>query len=113
MLYAVGLKGWVEIREASTPPHRHTSTLKVPYTQTLVAVNGRDAWGYTTYTIRDERKERKLSHVAYSGGKVLGCLSKRRFARRYGMGVPIGTCLPIPVGLTAQILEECRAAQTP
>lgn len=87
-LFAIGMRGWVEVRSASTPPHRHESALPIKKHETSMRQRGRDVWGYPYYVVVERHVTRQLKHVAFSGGKVVEVLSKRDFHQKYKLKSP-------------------------
>lgn len=95
MKWAVGLKDWVEVRSASTQPHKHISYLPITQTKLIPEETGLDAWGYQRFRAVKKTVTKKLTHVSFSGGKVVETLSREKFRRKYGLSCPCGTCIPL------------------
>jgi hypothetical protein len=93
--WAVGIHGWVEVRSASTQPHKHTSYLPVTTHEDVPVEDGLDAWGYHVYRTVRKPITKKYPCVTYSGGTVLEVLTKAQFRRKYGVGCPAGTCIEL------------------
>lgn len=89
--WLVPFKGnWVEVREASTVPHKRVSkhkgvTIKVP--------NGIDCWG------RQKSKKAPLAVTTWVGGRVLGSYNGADL-RRMGIYLPLDS----PIELTREAL---------
>lgn len=74
-LYAVGFSGWVEIREAETPPKAHTSKFEKP-----ILVQVPDEYG----KMKAKKQVLKIALTTYDGGRVLRTLKVERFAALTG-----------------------------
>lgn len=101
-LYAIGLKGWVEIRRARTPPRPRI-------TKTSYETKVRRPLGYLEWVDagRPESgcvlvpKEVTLKVTHFVGGRVLKVVKRRRFSQMIGMSPKVGELLEIPEGLAS------------
>ena len=80
MVYAVGFKHWVELREAEKAPSPHTSTA------VRKAKVSRRIWDQRLYVYKTvhEDKDLKLKVITFNGGKVIAAVQQRMFANIVG-----------------------------
>lgn len=87
--YAIGLKGWVQIRECQEPPQRLETVAFIPVKEEREVWDPKNSfYRYKTITVK-----RKLVNVVYEGGVELLTLSHPTFSRRLKMGVAEHECL--------------------
>lgn len=78
-LYAIGMKGYVEIRKALKPPKAVVTEVVVP-TKTQVFTETLDRLtGYHVVTPRLLNGKKTLRNIVFTGGTVLGCLTRQHF----------------------------------
>lgn len=85
-VYALGMKGWVELREADVAPKLHASEINQPAVKQKVykqgywtnGPNGLDE--YTPARFIYVSKRMKIKNIIFTGGKPLNSLKTRRFA---------------------------------
>ena len=101
-LWAVGLKGWVEIRSSPIPLKLHSSstTIRVK-TRRLV----RDFWGLPGWTERIDR-DMKLTSKVWLGGTLVGRVRASTFRSRAGHVVGNGKCERISKLLMMKVLKR-------
>lgn len=92
-LFALGWKGWVEVRKAHKPPTAHCSEIQhhldpasIPYWQRTKSVT--------------------LKQLCFKGGRFLLSLPRRRFAAITRLSCPQGSVIPIPPPLANRLLER-------
>lgn len=111
-LWAIGGKGWTEIRASRLSPKPHTTEVEkiVPVTirgihriPSPVALSG---WVWVPY--EQERNRRVvLKSTTFSGGKVLGVLHGRP------RSVPINQVRPVPKRRIKWVLEKLEEQDVP
>ncbi len=106
-LYAIGLKGWVEVRKARTPPRPRI-------TQTEVKGKERKFLDYSEWVEQGRpadgcklvEKVLTLKVVHFVGGRVLKVVKKRRFSQIVGMSPKVGEMMEIPPELAGMSVLE-------
>ena len=103
-IYAIGMKGWVELREAATPPKEHTTKATVVNKTKDYWSGGRYGESWNRYDILN----RKISIVTtvYSGGRVIKSVKARWFANRTKIHIRNGGILELNPELQAKVLGE-------
>lgn len=104
-LYAIGLKGWVEIRKAKEVPKARITQAKIQGEKS-VYVSWRD-WAnaggtyadYTGWKTVPCTTTLKVTH--FVGGRRLKVVSKRRFSQFVGLSPKVGELLEIPPELAS------------
>jgi hypothetical protein len=103
--FAIGLRDWVEIRSAPSPPREHTTHFtvkkKVPRTRRV----GTDVWGYGQYLYTEEEVKQKTPYTIFRGGTCLATLKKRRLSKKWGIAVPGQSCIELTAEQASAILE--------
>lgn len=97
-LYALGLKGWVEIRKARRPPQPHLSKVK------LATPTDSVGWSHP-YDGRYIPPHSWIRQICFKGGRFVRSMRKRRFSALTSLKVPIGGVVLIPSSFHAQLLE--------
>lgn len=94
--YALGLKGWVEIRYARRPPSPHLSEVK--YRCKEGGQHPLFTWDtLPAVTI-------SLKQISFTGGKFITSFSRRKFTARTRLSVPFGTVLKLSKQMEETIL---------
>lgn len=88
--YAVGLKGWVQIRRSRVPLQRLETVAFIPVREEREAYSAKR--GYYDKIVTTKRK---LTSVVFEGGEEVLTLSYNKFYRRMGFGVPQNSCNPL------------------
>ena len=101
-LWAVGLKGWVEIRSSFTPLKLHigTTTIRVKTKRPI-----KDFWGSTLWTERIDR-DMKLTSKVWLGGTLVGRVRASTYRSRAGYIVGNGKCERISKLLMMKVLKR-------
>lgn len=101
MIWALGWKGWVELRRARSAPKAECSEVK----------HVLDPAALPPYS---RRKFIMLRQFCYRGGTFLASLPRRRFASLTKLSCPPGAVIPIPpaVALKLKGLYEHAPDQT-
>ena len=101
-LWAVGLKGWVEIRSSPIPLKLHSSstTIRVKLKRPI-----KDFWGSTLWTERIDR-DMKLTSKVWLGGTLVGRVRASTFRSRAGHVVGNGKCERISKLLMMKVLKR-------
>lgn len=92
--YAIGLKGWVQIRVGLKPPHAIKTSFSLP----IETVRG----GFYSHFAQahiggvKEQKMLQLDQVVHEGGRVLYTLPTRRFNRLTSVRVKVGEVAALP-----------------
>lgn len=89
-LYAIGMKGWVQIRRCVRPPIKRESTATHEYEVT------EPTWDGPFLRNRTSRKTLHLKQVNWEGGRILTHLPIRSFNRRTLLRVKVGESALIP-----------------
>ncbi len=82
-LYVIGLKDWVELREATEPPTKEA-------TKSSRTVNG---------------VKLRLSAVCWHGGRVLKVIKRQRFMAHTGLHCRSGQLVALPVSVARMVRE--------
>lgn len=89
-LFALGWKGWVEVREASSPPIKNHSTIRH-------LANGKQYW--------DRPVKVQIKQFCFKGGKFLLSLPRPKFYSLTKLPTPQGCVIPIPDEIKSKLLE--------
>ena len=96
--FAVGMKGWVEVRKAKAPP-------KAVVTEVNTGTVKRDErWDWRTGEAVITERPIKIRQVAVIGGSVLATVKARTFNTRAGISIKPGVVLE----LTKDTLETLK-----
>lgn len=122
--FAVGFKGWVEVRQAKKPPKKVESEVEregersirvgptyhelmeyyqkmnVYYKECATLRVKREAPypippSYPEGSTRVEKQKQKLSNIVYEGGRVVGQITTRTFSRLLGIMVKVGVMVEL------------------
>ena len=101
-LFAIGLKGHVEIREATSIPKRRESRTTVPSTKRVLS----DWGGYygDTPIYKTVTQKVPITVVIYVGGKVIGTLKSEQFARLTSVAVRNGGMIELSADHSSSVL---------
>lgn len=103
-LYAIGLKGWVEIRKAKTPPRARISSFKIKGEERKFLTWAE--WGGAGDPWKMVPKTTTVKVTNFVGGRVLKAVSKRRFAALIGISPKVGEMIEIPPELASVSLLD-------
>jgi hypothetical protein len=103
--FAIGLRDWVEIRSAQSPPRERTTHFTVKQKVARTRRIGTDIWGYGQYLFTEEEVKKKAPYTIFQGGTCLATLKKRRLARKWGVSVPGNSCIELTAEQAVAILE--------
>ena len=78
-IYAIGWKGWVELRQADKPPKAITTRASKMIKERKIDYNAWDYYGSPKWKTVDS--EVKIINVFFEGGKTLNTLSADSFCR--------------------------------
>jgi len=101
-VYAIGMKGWVELRLAAKPPSPDTSEAVVTYTRKQLDYAEYYASGVPTY--KEILKKLKMKDVTFRGGKVVGMVTNRVFSNLTKVSIRKDGILELPDSMV-QILK--------
>lgn len=100
--FAVGLKGWVEIRRHHLPLKELKSEAKVKIKETF--------YDYNPYSYQEVRRKRDkiitLKQSVWQGGKIIRTLKTSQFRYLSGMQVGNGKCVPITAAVALRKKEK-------
>lgn len=93
MIYAIGMKGWVELRSCVMAPRaKVTKVSKVlPPVKKPVRVLSKDGWG-VDYVEKMVSERVEIISTVWVGGKVIECVPARDFALGAALYLRPGTC---------------------
>jgi hypothetical protein len=96
--YAIGLKGWVQIRLALKEPKPITTEAKIEV-PTQVGYVDKTTLGfpYGVYRFKTVMKPVTLKQVVYEGGRHIMTVSDKKFKSALNRFVPYGTMIEISV----------------
>ena len=83
MVYAIGMKGWVELREADAPPKPKTTR-----SSRVVTTSGRH-FNYDTGAVTTKKIKKKVQIVTtvWEGGKLLATIPAMQYCRVVGVSL--------------------------
>lgn len=93
-LWALGWKGWVEVRKARVAPKARPSQVEVSLADPPI-------YAYNYYSAP---RKITLKQLCFSGGKFLISFPKRRFYNLFRLSVPIGGVIEVPPPLVPKLL---------
>jgi hypothetical protein len=103
-IYAIGLKGWTELRECDTKPKRYVTETVRPV-KTLRYIPSNYDTGQMGY-YKDIKRNMSIKAVVYLGGKVVKTLKTGTFAHLTQISIRNGGCMKLPADLVAALLEK-------
>jgi hypothetical protein len=113
-LYALGMKGWVEVRVGKVLPKAHTTSTPKLIEETREQRRRIDdsayswGWRWEFYTVCQKRRI-MLTTTIWEGGRVLGSMRSRRFRALSGTSTRDGHAIVVPTRAHAAILKELEA----
>lgn len=109
-LWAVGMKGWVEIRSAPSPPRKKVSETikKIQYrdTRPVFYPRAQDGWGEYRSSNKLVRRDLKLTVTTFSGGRVCATLKADTFARHTKVRVGSGGLIELTPDMITVLTEK-------
>lgn len=106
-VFAIGLKGWVELMTSPHPPLPRTTSLKKSYT--IVMPDFKDMHYYYNhryrYRMKKVRKTAVMTTTIYTGGVVMASIKSRRFTSLTKLTVHAGGMCELPP-FTINLLTE-------
>lgn len=110
--WAVGLKGWVQIRSGNKPPRPITSSSLIPLEQQQGGYF--DYWSQRWEGGFKVKSVFKLEQVVFEGGRVIYTLPTRRFNRLTKLRVKKDEVVEVGAGehLLAVLRKERQCART-
>lgn len=100
--YAIGFKGWVELRQSLTKPKAVKSILETEVEQTTYIIS--DSWPYSEP--KKVMKMKEFTSTFYDGGKVLRTISYSKFRKLTGLSVGAGIMIPISKVEADEVLKS-------
>lgn len=101
--YAIGLKGWVQIRECAEEPQRLETVAFIPVREEREVWDPKNSfYRYKTITVK-----RKLTQVVYEGGKEILTIAHPKLSRALKLSVPAGSCIK----LTAAQVDKLKGGK--
>lgn len=100
-LFAIGMKGWVELRTASTPPRKRVTTSTVKFKR----FNGWN-WGGNRPSRKWLEGEKELKVVHFRGGVTLKVVKKAKFKALLGLTIRKDTMIELDPTLTSTTLLD-------
>lgn len=94
--FAIGLKGWVQIRKAMKPP------VLVETSATKVVKGARKTWdttlrsGWGDYAEKPYKKRFVIKTAIYNGGKVIATLQTRKFSNLFKASIREHALIELP-----------------
>lgn len=108
MLYALGLKKFIELREASKPPKPFSSSTFIEIEE-MVSEAVRGEGGWPTYQLVPRKRKMTLSSITFAGGKRLGVIKPARFTQITKVALREGGIFEIP----EEFHEQLKQPKTP
>jgi hypothetical protein len=96
--YAIGMKGWVEIRKAAKEPIPRKSSAKIPGKKLRY-----DDW---TGQWRSTNAPFVLAVTIYTGGETVVTLKSESVTRRLGIRIPPDSCLKLTKDQTLALVGK-------
>jgi hypothetical protein len=102
--YALGTKGWVEIRSARKAPTLETSKAVIPYTRRVL--------DYTSYyntgrmTTKEMPLKLKMDESIFKGGRVVASIRSREFASVTKVAIRKNGILELPADKVDLLKEK-------
>lgn len=115
--FAIGFKGWTEIRKSKVPPKPHESSV----TTTVNINRSRFEWdqrmygGAGGYRHRNVSKPKEvvLTSTTYAGGRVVKTLKSTRFTKISNLVVKPGGIAELTPEIVEKVLKEDTGWQKP
>lgn len=98
--YAIGLKGWVQVRECQDEPQRLETVAFITSSEMKEVWEPKNSF----YRYKPVKVKRKLVNVVYEGGKEVFTIAHPKLSRALKLSVPAGSC----VKLTAAQVDKLR-----
>ena len=110
--FAIGLKGWVQIRTAAKPPKGTTSsttvTVKRRVRDWIPGYLQEDRWINSRMVEKVVEQPMKLTATTYTGGRVIKTLKSSLFASRLKVGMREGGLMELLPEQMARLTEVVR-----
>ena len=107
--FAVGLKGWVEIRQHTQPLKELKSEAKVRVKRSIPNWD----WYSPDYGKAIEREEiLTLKQVVWQGGKILRTIKTSQFKYRAGFQVGKDKCVELTVSTVRKVLKDGSSSRS-
>lgn len=103
ILYAVGDRGWVQLRRSKRSPKIESKILTKK-----IRIEGH--WDFWTDTVGPAHFiDDKVRIVTISGGRRVGNIKTRLFSKWTGHSLSLGTIWPLPEKMASEITKRVRA----
>lgn len=89
--YAIGLKGWVQVRESASPPKKVTTKAIIKAKEAVEVYD----YSRNNYITKVTPIKRTLTSIIYKGGNVVLTLPSSKASRRFGRTIRQHECLKL------------------
>lgn len=105
--FAIGLKGWVQLRTALKPPREviTEAAIMVPEVRSRWVIDEANPWGH--YVNSDIKKRINLKTTSFEGGRTVATIRAEKFARQLGIKLKEGGMVELSAeqGKAARVLD--------